>query len=215
MDLRARAVESVEQHTQSDVQAANLRAALGARPDGPAFETLLSRNEPRTRGGLVGIWRGDTQFHLYVPERAEAHVLAWRSQHGRRANFAEPVALADLRGDAAWRATLLPPSGMAPRPAPVSGLAIVDGDGLQARYEFTWAKGPTGWRADDAPDRPSFGETKENQRGPISLDPVSPILRGMWTESCGRCLRYALSRQPGTPHLALCRRDCLSTFAPF
>ncbi|MBL8830973.1 MAG: hypothetical protein JNL71_01160 [Rhodospirillales bacterium] len=215
MELRPRAVERGEEHTQTDIRAAALRAALGGRPDGPAFETLLSRDEVEPRGGLVGIWRNDAHFHLYVPDRAEAHVVAWRTQPGRRANFSEPVALADLRGDAAWRATLLPPAGMAARPAPVSGLAVVDGDGLQARYEFTWSKGASGWRADDAPDRPSFGETKENQRGPISLDPVSPILRGMWTESCGRCLRYALSRQPGTPHLALCRRDCLSTFSAF
>jgi hypothetical protein len=211
MLLAAPAAERSETQAQTDIRA----SALRARPDVPSFALSLGTVERRERPGLVGIWRADAQFHLYVPERIEPHALAWRMQPGRRAIFAEPVALAGLRTDTAWRATLMPLPGMGDAPAPVSGLAVVDGDGMHARYEFVWVRGPSGWRAEDPPDRPTFGETRENRIAPTALEPVAPVVRAMWAESCGRCLRYPLGRRPGTPNISLCRRDCLSTFSAF
>ncbi len=211
MLFAALAAERSETQAQTDIRVSDLRA----RPGVASFALLLGDTEPRARQLLVGIWRSDAQFHVYVPERAEPHVLAWRMQPGRRATFAEPVALADLRGGTAWRATLLPSPGMADRPAPVSGLAVVDGDGMQARYEFVWSRSPSGWKAEDPPDRPTFGDTSEKRVGPTALEPISPVARAMWAESCGRCLRYPLGRRPGTPNISLCRRDCLSTFSAF
>jgi hypothetical protein len=211
MQLAAPAVERGEPHAQTDIDAPALHARAGI----PSFAPLLANAGPRDRQGLVGIWRADAQYHLYVPDRAEPHILAWRKQAGRRAAFADPVALADLRVGMAWRATLLPLPGMADRPAPVSGLAVVAGDGMRARYEFVWSRGPSGWRAEDPPDPPTFWESRDKPVGPIALEPVSAIARGMWAESCGRCLRYPLGRRPGTPNISLCRRDCLSTFSAF
>ncbi len=211
MQLAAPAVERGEPHAQTDIDAPSLHARAGI----PSFALLLGNAAPRERQGLVGIWRADARFHVYVPDRAEPHMLAWRTHSGRRATFAEPVALADLRAGTAWRATLLPLPGMADRPAPVSGLAVISGDGMRARYEFVWSRGPTGWRAEDPPDPPTFWEAREKPVGPTALEPVSPVARAMWAESCGRCLRYPLGRRPGTPNISLCRRDCLSTFSAF
>jgi hypothetical protein len=135
MDLAARAAERLDA-SQTDTPAASPRA----RPDasaGPTFAPLLDRASARTTAGLIGAWRGDGYFHLFVPPLFDAHALAWRLQPGRRAKISEPVPLAALQGDDAWRATLLPHPGMAERPTPVSGLAVVDSDGLRARYEFT------------------------------------------------------------------------------
>lgn len=211
MQLAASAAERGEPNAQADVDAPAPRARIGL----PSFALLLGNAEPRDRQGLVGIWRADSQFHLFVPDRAEAHMLAWRTQPGRRAIFAEPVALADLRIGTAWRATLLPPPGMPDRPAPVSGLAVVNGNGMRARYEFVWSRGPSGWRAEVLPDPPTSGEAREKPTRPTALEPVTPVARAMWAESCGRCLRYPLGRRPGTPNISLCRRDCLSTFSAF
>jgi hypothetical protein len=119
MQLAAPAAERGEQHPQTDIDAPAPRAGIAS------FALLLGTAGPRDRPGPVGIWRADAQFHVYVPERAEPHVLTWRAQPGRRAVFADPVALADLHAGTAWRATLLPLPGMADRPAPVSGLAVI------------------------------------------------------------------------------------------
>jgi hypothetical protein len=209
MQLAAPAAERGEQHPQTDIDAPAPRAGIAS------FALLLGTAGPRDRPGPVGIWRADAQFHVYVPERAEPHVLTWRAQPGRRAVFADPVALADLHAGTAWRATLLPLPGMADRPAPVSGLAVIAGDGMRARYEFVWSRGPSGWRAEDPPDPPTFWETRDKPVGPAALEPVAPVARAMWAESCGRCLRYPLGRRPGTPNISLCRRDCLSTVSAF
>jgi hypothetical protein len=179
-------------------------------PAGPAFAPLLAP-EPDPSGPSL-LRYADGQARIFVPERLAPHALAWRTAAGRPPRFAEPAPLEALGAVTEWRATLLPLPDAPAHPSPLTGFAVFASDGMRARYEFAWIRTSSGWRADDAPEAPA-GRPRGARAA--ALDPVAATVRGMWAGSCGRCLRYPLGRRPGSPHLALCRRDCLPTLSAF
>ena len=193
-----------------------------ARPESPderaaasAFAHSLDSAVARAESGQLGFWLPDNFFHVFLPPNADAHAVAWRTQPGRRAKIVEPVSIAGLGAVDTWRTTLLPEADAADRPAPVTGFAVVDGNGLRARYEFVWRRTIAGWRADDPAHTSDEGNIADSGRLSGAINRISSVVRGAWTASCGRCQRYLLGNHSGAPKFALCRRDCLSKISAF
>jgi len=192
------------------------RLRLDAAAALPRFAPLLDRETARDGRLPAGAWTADGRIRVFVPQPIEPHALAWQSRPGHRARMAEPVALAALAQSAAWRSTVLPASAPVGPPRLTTGFAVFDADQLLARYEFVWLRAPNGtWHADDPAPEAFLRPGATGAASLAALDPVAGLARGNWAESCGRCLRYPLGRTGGTPHLALCRRDCLTTLSPF
>jgi hypothetical protein len=182
----------------------------------PRFAPLLDRDVPHDGRAALRCTVTDGGIRVFVPRPIELHALAWQIEPGRRPRTAEPVALAALAHSHAWRSTVLPASGPAGPARLTTGFAVFDADQLFARYEFVWLRAPNGVRQADDPARETF--LRPGAAGAASfaaVDPVVGLARGNWLESCGRCLRYPLGRNGKTPHLSLCRRDCLTTLSPF
>lgn len=180
-----------------------LDAAIGRAVPGPSAPALVVR-----RFGADGL-------QIFLAERTPAHLLAWQTAHGRRTHFADCVPLAGSHARAGWRATLVPDPASRGWPPPSTGLAVFDSDDLLARFEFAWLRGPAGWQIEPAGDAPGEALAGEFTPSPLDVEAVPAALRGAWPASCGRCRRYALGRSQIAPSIALCRRDCLPTVAPF
>ncbi len=217
MERAARAAEWSEP-PQTEFHAPAPRARPGS-PDERAMEIdfahSLDSAVARTESGPLGLWLPDNFFHVFLSPNAEAHAVAWRTQPGRRAEIAEPISIAGLGGVDAWRTTLLPAPDAADHPAPVTGFAVVDGNGLRARYEFVWRQTIAGWRADGPSHTNNERNIAESRRPSDAINRISSVVRGTWTASCGRCQRYLLGNHPGAPKFALCRRDCLPKISAF
>ncbi|MBI1246197.1 MAG: hypothetical protein GC202_14440 [Alphaproteobacteria bacterium] len=154
-------------------------------------------------------------IQVFVADRTPPHLLAWHAARARRTHFADSVPLAGPHARAAWHAALVPDPAALAVPTQRTGLAVFDGDGLLARLEFVWVRGPSGWQLDREPDIDTESVRKDVTPSPIDVEAVPATLHGMWPASCGRCRRYRLGRGVGSPSLALCRRDCLPTIGPF
>ena len=203
-------------HVATEDAAPPRRPRLDAAGRLPRFAPLLDRATAREDRAPVRGLADDGRFRIFVARQIEPHALAWQMHPGRRPRMAEPVALAALAHSAAWRSTVLPGPGPSGPPHLTTGFAVFDAEQLLARYEFVWLRAPNGiWHADDPTPETFLRPGAVGAASLAALDPVAGTARGNWAESCGRCLRYPLGRTGGTPHLALCRRDCLTTLSPF
>ncbi len=210
MERAARAAEWIEP-SPADARV----PAPRRRGPTPEFGRSLDLAVAREENGSLGHWLPDGFFHVFLPPNADAHAVAWRAQPGHRAKIVEPVPIAGLGAIETWRTTLMPASDAAERPAPVTGFAVVDGNGLRARYEFVWRRTNAGWQADDPATATNEEIFADSDRPSGAINRISSVVRGMWTASCGRCQRYLLGNHPGAPKFALCRRDCLSKISAF
>ncbi len=148
-------------------------------------------------------------IQIFVAPHADLHLLAWRPRALLRAPLAAIVPVAEAHLEPAWRRALVPSADIAASGRIATGLAAFDGDGLKARFEFAWTKNADGqWALADDKRLP-------RNRAHQLLEPIAAPTASAWSASCGRCLRYPLTRALAAPQLVLCRRDCLPRATPF
>jgi len=195
--------------------ACDTRAVVLVHGHAPAaaigFADLLgcSARKAGNAAGAPALSAAPGLIQIFVAPHAELHLLAWRPRALQRTPMASIVPVAQAHLEPAWRQALVPSADIATPGKIATGLAAFDGDGLKARFEFAWTKNADGQWA--------LADDKSAKRGRTNnlLEPIAAPTASTWSASCGRCLRYPLTRLPAAPQLVLCRRDCLARATPF